>query len=340
MNEAFPITLLPGKYEPRGNVFTLDSWAHVGAYLRWAIQEFNGPKDTLPGFVPCPLVRGYRCEENTQPSSVLVLDCDKLTHGQFARVLSALPQIDSYLYTSPSDDPAREPRKARIVIRPDRPVAPAETWEVRRGLAKALGVEGDPKCEHASCFFYVGGQTPRQLWAFAPGLALSVDGVKAYVSDEDRAKKRAAEEARASGDVFELPDARDLTDLEIAACVEAFERFGVPGSKHATLFRLGSFAASRGWSQASTLDVAERLLDRWANVRDRRAGLKAVRDGAREKYLGPNGGAGFYGLLEVAAQAGLNTFNLRADLNQLPNPARDALARETDQLTQRFAAAR
>lgn len=340
MNNTFPITLLPAKYEPQGNVFTLDSWAHVGGYLQWAIQEFTGPKDKLPGFVPCPLVNGYRNDDNATASSVLVLDCDKLTHAQFARVLSALPQIDSYLYTSPSDDPAREPRKVRIVMRPSRPVLPSETWEVRRGLAKALGVEGDSKCEHASCFFYVGGETPRQFWAFTPGLVLSVDEIKAFVSDEERAKKRAADEARASGDVFERPDARDLTELEIAACVEAFEPFGVPGSKHATLFRLGSFGASRGWSQASTHDVAERLLDRWENVKDRRAGLKAVRDGAREKYLGPNGGAGFYGLLEVAAQAGLNTFNLRADLNQLPNPARDALARETDQLTQRFAAAR
>src|SRR5690606_30954920 len=104
-----------------------------------------------------------------------VIDCDALTPEQYEHVLRETAVADAVVYTSPTDQGPGSPiRKARIIVRVDRPIQPHECVAVRKSLAQELGVVSDDSVDtDPSKFLYWGriaGTPKREVKVHSTGV--------------------------------------------------------------------------------------------------------------------------------------------------------------------------
>lgn len=321
------VTAFTGSKAPQGEPLIYPSWPEFAARLADTVRTSVKPiKDQLVAFAPCHFASNYRNGANAFPSTVAVIDCDKLTHQQYASILQQLERarLDAVVYTSPSDDPSTGVRRCRVIVRTDRPIEPSESRLLRSGLANDLEVLGDPSCEgDAARLFFIGridGTPPREVHTFSGGRSLPVDLI--IQGERERGgRETSISEKRDPRD--EYPDAvRSLGPTEIEAVVGTLLPLGVQDEKHEAMVAFGAFAASRGWSNETIEAVARELLSQWPDVKDLEAGVRTALECV--KYQGPNDGAGYHALRSIAERIGIDAVAFGESLEALPNPIGEA----------------
>lgn len=180
--------------------------------VAWLTEDHihNGPKDTLPGWIPAEFNGAARGNDNVKHVTVGVIDLDHVTDADIEELhdrLRAL-QLDYIWHTSYThgrtcvahnktarkaagargqDTPAECPDwcdaekipKYRFVLRLSRPVAPADWLKVWAGLAH-VAPRIDPACKDPTRLYFVPGRregTPWDAGSYAGGQTVDVDAL-------------------------------------------------------------------------------------------------------------------------------------------------------------------
>ena len=93
-----------------------------------------------PGYVGGVIEGGRRLKKNLKSRSLVTLDMDNAEGATIEKVAKTLPEVAYVLYSTHSDDPAKEKRKFRLVIPLDRDVSADEYGAVSRRIAYAIGM--------------------------------------------------------------------------------------------------------------------------------------------------------------------------------------------------------
>jgi len=272
-----PISLVRRYNDPRVAPLSM-GWDELAAWLS-EDHEHDGPKDSLPGWVPVEFSTSSRANENVKHVTCAVVDLDeiKASDVQAAHEMLRALKLDYAWHTSyshlltcqahnkqaakhgqPAECPAdctndRKP-KYRFVIRLSRAVAPKDWPRVWSCLAE-LFPRIDVQCKDPSRFYYVPGHrpgAPHDEGHYEGGQALDVDKLIAHAAGKvgpslslvgdaptERAWRKLAE-THANG----MSAARAIGGRAMLALLDQ-EPFAPQGQRDTALFQIAAILAEK-----------------------------------------------------------------------------------------------
>jgi hypothetical protein len=261
--------------KPQTGVPIVQEWA---SFLRWLTSPTSATDKRAagawcPAELPDGVVKGGR-----GPVSLLVADVDDCGPGAIEESARALAPYAGAIV--PTFSATREKAKHRIVLVPDRAIAPEEfplAWTKMARRLAAVGIVVDRGCKNLNRLYFAPVTRSPEAWLGArvlTGEPVFVDVMLAAARDDARSEARTEAARPAPAKTAHshryVAAARDRARASVADAS--------PGGRHDVLLREAYALARLGLSQA---EIASALLEAFVAIAGearRREGEHAIRD--------------------------------------------------------------